>query len=220
MRLPALLVGLACAAASVAGCGGAGAPTDPGRAVAGQLVDAASGHDAQALWDLLSTGARRLEGGDEQTFARRGASALERRLAPFARRFDVVVSERITDDVGVVAIRNGADAYAVPLRRERGEWKAEVASPVRIAILGPRPGSAQVVGQIGVEVHARGGVGNALLYLDGQSLEPNVYPGRLGATVFANLPRPAKPGRHVAVAYADLGAAAAAVAWTFDATGA
>ena len=219
-RLAAIL--LATLALLAAGCGGNGnesggsaattpttvakPPPDPGRNAMRALVDAARTGDAPGVQDLLSKRVQRPAA---------AARTLIRELRPYFPGYDVVVSELIAERVGVVAIKRGKHAFAVPLRVEGGELRVEPTGPVSIAILGPRPGAREKVGQIGVEVHGRGSGSVAVLYADGVTLTPRVYPGPKSATVFSNLEAPLTPGRHVAVAFASRGGYPAARAWTF-----
>lgn len=218
-----LLVALA------AGCGNGGGaapaeteerrPGDPGLDVVTRLVRAVRANDAAALWELLSKPSRRRAGGSLRAFREKEAGELAREIRPFLiSGFDVVVSERITDVFGVVAIARDERAWAGALRLEGAEWKLELPGPLTLEVLGPRPGSRGPVGQIGVEVHGRGAEGNALLYLDGVSLVVRAAVGPASATVFANLASRLAPGLHNAVAFANRGGDAAASAWTFRAT--
>jgi hypothetical protein len=215
MRKAACL--LALVALLAAGCGG-GSADDPGAAVIAKLVDAAKNDDAAAMWQLLSTPSQRRLGPTEEAFAAKRAKSLARRLAPFADGYELAVSNPITDLFGLVAIARGKSAFGTPLRLEGKDWKVELGGPIALEVLGPRPGSRGPVGQVGVEVHTPGGVGDSLLYVDGSTLDARAYSGPKGATVFANIPGLLRPGRHVAVAYADRGDSAAATAWTFRAT--
>lgn len=229
MRRAALLCLLVVLAAVGAGCGGGGGaapaeteerrPGDPGVDVVTRLVRAVRANDVAALWELLSEPSRRRAGGNLRAFGEKDAVELARQIRPFLTTgFDVVVSERITDVFGVVAVARDERAWAGALRLEDDEWKLELLGPVTIEVLGPRPGSRGSVGQIGVEVHGRGAEGNALLYLDGVSLVVRAAVGPASATVFANLASRLAPGLHNAVAFASRGGNAAATAWTFRAT--
>jgi hypothetical protein len=210
---------------SAAGCGSGGetktttsaTPADPGREVMGAFVDAAANRDANAMWALLSKPSQRREGPTIRAFAHGRARELERTLAPFARgKLPVEISENIGGGFGLVALSRGANAYAVPLRRENGTWRVELPGPLRIEVLGPPPGSrGKFVEQIGVETHGPGGVGVGLLYADGVTLDAKSYSGPNSATIFANFATKLAPGRHTAVAYASTGKNAAAKAWTF-----
>ena len=116
-----------------------------------------------------------------------------------------------------VAIASGCcHAYAFPMRREHGTWKAELTSGrLQIGILGPKPGSAGQVQQIAFEAQGTRGGATAVLYADGVTLFSKEYPGRKSSTVFANLDSPLARGHHNAVAFAARGNSAAAAAWTF-----
>jgi hypothetical protein len=210
---------------SATGCGSGGqtetttsatTPADPGREVMGAFVDAAANKDAGAMWALLSKPSQRREG-TVTKFAKGRARALERTLAPFAGgTLPVEISENIGGGFGLVALSRGANAYAVPLRRESGTWRVELPGPLRIEVLGPPPGSrGKFVDQIGVETHGPGGAGVGLLYADGVTLDAKSYSGPNSATIFANFATKLAPGRHTAVAYASTGKNAVAKAWTF-----
>ena len=205
MRRAALV---AVTAVLTAGCGGAETraerPEDPGRAAVAALVAAARDAGAAGVEPLLSRRARRAG----------AAAALARALAPFASGYRVVVSEQITDRFGAVALARERHALAIPLRREGDAWRAEPGRAVAIEILGPDPGAREVVAQIGVEIHGHG-LGHAVLWLDGATLDPRVAAAPGSATVFANLSARVPPGRHVAVAFVTLGDSASARAWTF-----
>jgi hypothetical protein len=212
----------------LAGCGGDGdkaatattsAGPDPGKETMDALLGAASRKDAAALWALLSASSRKRLGPTQSAFAAKSASTIEEALEPFvgsgAKPF---ISHRISERFGVVAIRRGADVFAVPLRNQQGKWRVEWPGPVKIDIGGPQPGSSTVVGQVGVEIHAPGPPTAGLIWVDGQPVEPRIYTGPRSATVFSNLAKPLVPGVHSAVAYAEWAADASALAWTFTAT--
>lgn len=212
-----LLVGMAAASLSVAGCGGGGqgVPTtaatsaksaDPGRETMRTLVAAARARDQAAVEVLLSTRARRLPG---------EALRVLREARPFTSGYRVVVSEKITDHFGLVAVEHWPEALALSLRLEGDRWKVDTGQPLEIQVLGPLPGQRTVVGQVAVELHGREEGGAALLYLDGVTLIDKVAWGPESATVFANLDSKLERGRHVAVAFATRGDHAAARAWTF-----
>jgi len=216
---------LTAAALLVVGCGGketappatTGPTPDYGRIAITALIEAAARHDAAAMWELLSQPSRRRAGPTLEAFRRREARALERALAPLVEgKPRVLVSERINDRFGLVAVVRGSHAFAVPLRREGGAWTVELPGPLTIEVLGPDPGSrGEKVAQIGVEVHGGGGAGDAVLYLDGVTLQSRAATGPKSATVFADLASPLEPGLHTAVAFATRGGNAAARAWTF-----
>jgi hypothetical protein len=208
-------------AASVAGCGGGtkqSTSPDAGRDVMKSFVDAVVAGDADAVWTLLSKPSQRRGGPTVQQFATRTLPGLRRTLRPFASgALPVVVSERLDETFGIVALSRAGQAYAAPLRREGGTWRVELPGPLRIAISGPPPGSrGKFVNQIGIEARGPGGAGLALIYLDGKTLEPRVYAGPKSATVFANVESKLSPGVHTAVAFVSARENAAARAWTFE----
>lgn len=220
------MIAILAAAALLAGCGGSAtettgatetSPPDPGREVVGALVDAAAEDDAETMWELLSEPSRRRYGSTLEQFEQGEAQELARRLAPFeAGELPVSVSENVDGDFGLVAPSRGENAWAAPLRREGEVWRVELPGRLEISISGPPPGSkGKFVDQIGVEVTGRSGGGTALLYLDGVTLDADVYPSPTSATVFASFADGVEPGRHTAVAFATSGANAAATAWTF-----
>jgi len=182
------------------------------------LIAAASKGDRAAIWSHLSTASQKRLGPTYPAFARGPAASIEQSLRPFAGSGKPLVSERLTDQFGVVAVRRGTNALALALRKEGDEWKAEIQGPVSIDIGGPQPGSRTIVGQIGVEVHAPGPPTVGYLWVDGPTLNPNIYPGRTSATIYGNLAKPLPPGTHTAVAFAQEGRDATALAWTFTAT--
>lgn len=215
-------------AAAVAGCGGDGEPSattpptetvapDPGREVVGTLVAAADEGDTKTMWELLSAGSQRRYGPTLEEFEEGLAPTLRESLAPFAGgELPVEVSENIGGGVGLVALSRGDDAWATALRREGPQWRVDLPGRLRISVSGPPPGSrGKFVNQIGIEVTGRAGAGTALLYLDGVTLDAEVYPGPTSATVFANFASGIEPGLHTAVAFATSGDEAAATAWTF-----
>ena len=190
---------------------------DPGRDVMEAFVAAAADDDAEGAWELLSGPAQRRAGPTLEDFERDEFPELKQELAPFAEGpLPVEVSEKIDDVFGVVALSRGKDAYATPLRLEGDVWRVELASPVRIDVLGPPPDSrGEFAKQIGVEKHGAGGAGIAVLYLDGVTLDAETFSDADSATIFANFETALKPGRHTAVAFTSAAGEAAARAWTF-----
>ncbi len=211
---------------AVAACGGSGkkattttAVADPGKAAIAALIQAAAHDNRKALWNLLSKPSQQRLGPTYASFAPASAPQIEAALKPFENRsLTPFISQSVSQQFGIVAIHSGARALAFPLRRENGAWKIETPGPVQFQILGPQPGSHGVVAQIGVEVRSPGVLGDAIVFVDGKPVQPNLTPTPKNATVFANL-KPALPaGVHIAVVYAEEGTNASALAWTFTAT--
>jgi hypothetical protein len=204
---------LAVVLAAVSGCGGSGTGSqdDPGEATLGAFLHAAEEGNPTLMRGLLSLpSSGRL---NDQALSRLGA-----RLRPLARRYNLLISERITDDFGLAAIVGPTGAYAAALRREGEEWRLELAGPLKIMPLGPNPGAREpLVQQLAAEIKGGSGGGDALLYLDGFAIpQAKVYSAASSFTIFANLPDVVPPGRHSVVAFAHRGGDASALAWTFS----
>jgi hypothetical protein len=215
----------------VAACGGGGSkksappqtstPTvsDPGRTAMVELFRAATHDDRKALWDLLSKPSQRRLGGYD-AFKAEAAGVIEKALEPFDRHAVLpFVSQSLSQQFGVVAIRSGTKALAFPLRHEDGAWKIETPGPLTFKIISPTPGSSGSVSQIAVEVDSPGVVDDAVVWIDGKLVRPTLAPSQGRATVFANLAQPLARGAHIAVVYAEEGNDASAEAWTFNASG-
>jgi hypothetical protein len=235
LRLAAAAVS---AATLAAGCGGGEAATtpsepstvsatappalDPGREALQAFVFAAREDRVEGMWRLLSTVSRQRLGPTLSAFRKETAHALRKEVG-FAR-FRVAVSERITPELGVVAldgtrVTSGArerSVYAAVLRLEGSRWKLELGGPVRIRPIGPDPGARErVVAQVAAAVEGPGGNGTAVMYVDGQTVSPTVAGTARDATLYANLEPGLGPGRHTVVVFASDGREASAAAWSF-----
>ncbi len=228
------LLPLAAAAALLAGCGGGQAaestapPTtvaaaDPGRDALAAFVAAAREGNAGAMWRLLSADTRRRLGPTAARFRRGAASELYEGLGSF-RRYRLVVSERITPEFGVVAIEGmrrveggqELSVYAAPLRLEGRRWKVELGGPIQVRPIGPDPGAREdAVAQIAAAVRGPAGAGTAVMWLDGQTLSPEVRGTASNVTMFANFQVALEPGRHTVVVFASGKRDASATAWAF-----
>ncbi len=195
------------------------ASADPGKAAVAGLVQAAVHDNRKALWNLLSKPSQKRLGPTYAAFAAGSALVIERALKPFENRaLTPFISQNVSQQFGLVAVRSGAKALAFPLRREGRAWKVETPGPIQFQILGPQPGSSGPVAQVAVEVKSPGVIGDAILFVDGKSLQPNLTPKPGTATAFANLSKALPPGTHIAVVYAQEGNNAGAEAWSFTAT--
>lgn len=224
-RLGLVLLVLPLAAA----CGGGGkksstspptvAQADPGKAAVAALFQAASKDDTKTLWNLLSKESQKRLGSYD-AFKTQGAVVIENALVAFATKdLTPFISQSISQQFGIVAIRSGSRALAFPLRHEGGAWKIETPGPLTFRIISPLPGSKGNVDQIALEVLSKGVVDDALVWVDGKFVRPTLAPAKGKATVFANLNRPLARGIHIAVAFAEQGNDASAEAWTFSASG-
>jgi hypothetical protein len=231
---------LALLAAVLAGCGGGGKETtsavplppplptttttsgDPGKDAITALVAAAHEGRADAMWSMLSSPTKRRVG-PLARFRAHAAKSLAQQFGSFGH-FRVIVSERITSEFGVVAIdgarmvqgRRERDVYAAALRLEGSAWKFELGSPVRVRAVGPDPGAHEdVVAQIAAAVSGEGGVGSAVIYVDGLTENPKVYGTQRNSTLVVNYEPALDPGRHTVVVFGNVGRDASATAWWF-----
>jgi hypothetical protein len=220
--------------AAAAGCGGGttaqttapaatASAADPGRDAIEAFVTAARDAQPARMWALLSTSSRQRLGPTPSAFRRRAAAELTEGVGSFGR-FAVVVSERVTPEFGVVAIdgsrvvegRRERSTYAVALRLEGERWKVELGGPVKVRPIGPDPGAREpVVAQVAAAVEGPGGTGTAVMYVDGQTVSPEVRGTSTNSTLFADFDPALDPGRHTVVVFASDGREAAATAWAF-----
>jgi hypothetical protein len=223
----------------LAGCGGGGKETttavsappptilttsgDPGKDAIQAFVAAARAGRVDAMWEMLSTASKRRLGPTLARFRARGARRLAEDIGSFGR-YEVIVSERITPEFGVVAIdgsrvvegRRLRDVYAAALRLEGAKWKLEVGGPVHVRAVGPDPGAHEgVVAQIAAAVSGKDGTGSAVVYVDGLSENPKVFGTASNSTLVVNFEPALDPGRHTVVVFGDVGRDASATGWWF-----
>ena len=170
------------------------------------------------MWERLSAPTRERLGPTFGAFRRDAARALERELAPVGSRRELILSQTITARFAVAAVGRGSEPYAAALRLEDGLWRVELASPIRIQPLRPKPGEeVERRTQLAAEVIAGTPLFEAGLWLDGVA-----FPSRGGGqspselTMFGETSTLAR-GPHSVVAFASTAANAAARAWTFRA---
>lgn len=215
--LAALVVALVPTVVGLAPAAAPAAP-DPGRRLAAALLTAATQHDARGIWRVLSTPSRRRLGPTFAAFERTNAAAIQRALVPFeSPSVKLFVDQTVSSRFGLVAMRNGTRALAFPLRREQAGWRIETPGPINLRILGPTPGSRGPVTQVAFEASGPAGIGDAIIFVDGRLYPPKLASAGRKATVFVTLPKQLRRGVHIAVAYAEQGAAVSALAWSFAA---
>jgi ABC-type glycerol-3-phosphate transport system substrate-binding protein len=112
-----------------------------------------------------------------------------------------------------VAVDGGkATAY----RLVDGEWQADTSGAVKVAVLGPKPGSqVPATPQVAIEMRAPTALVESALWVDGTELLEKGGGSPTRGTIYGAPAAPLAPGEHTAVAYARTGANATAVAWTF-----
>jgi hypothetical protein len=183
------------------------------------FVRAARRRDERGMWQRLSAPSRRLLGPGLAAFRRGSAAGLEQELSGLGRRNRLFLSVTITSSFAVAAVVHGSRVYAAALRLEDGLWRVELASPIQIKPLRPKPGeTVKRRTQLAAEVTAGAPVVEAGLWLDGRA-----FPSRGGGatpnalTMFGETARLA-PGAHTVVAFASTTAGATARAWAFRAS--
>jgi hypothetical protein len=180
-----------------------------GKDAIGAFVAAAKRQDGP-MWGMLSSEAKSRVGPTLGEFKSGTGGELADSLSGFGD-YKVIVSERLTPEFGIVAIDDGKQVYAVPLRLEGTRWKVELGSPVQIRPLGPLPGATEpVVAQIGAAVKGPGGDVNVVLYRDGATEQPQVRGSATDVTTFANFDPALPAGRHTVVVAATEGREAGA----------
>ena len=90
--------------------------------------------------------------------------------------------------------------------RRSGEGAADRADP---------DAREPVVAQIAAAVQGPGGAGTAVMYLDGQVVNPEVRGTSANSTLFANFDPALDPGRRTVVLFASDDREASATAWAF-----
>ena len=192
---------------------------DPGKDAIDAFVAAAKAANTDALWGMLSTDTKKRLGPTLGEFKSGAGGEIADDVGGFGP-YKVIVSERLTPEFGVVAIDDRKRVYAVPLRLEGERWKVELGSPVAIRPIGPDPDAVEpVVAQIAAAVEGPGGAGDAVMYLDGLTEQPQVRGTPSNATLFANFEPALDPGRHTVVVAATGGREAGATAWAFTVKG-
>jgi hypothetical protein len=187
-----------------------------------RLVWAAGANDEPAMWTMLSRVSRRRLGPTLADFRRRGARGVRAGVLPFARGYRVVLNTDVDRGLAVVCVAKQNDAFAVPMRRERGVWKVEIVPVFTVEAVRPLPGERVLRRtQLAAEVLAPGRINGAAMWLDGRFFDARLYwsPDRKHMSVWGEAPQPLANGRHTVVAYASAGPEAAANAWTFTVRG-
>jgi hypothetical protein len=216
-------VALVAVASLLAGCGGAGEPasTAPPPTVAQKAVALDPGETLVAFL-------RAAEIGDEArtrslvTLASQGnvdLVLLTARARPLAGA-KIVLSELVDGPWAVAAVVRGTQAFAVPLRREGGDWRIELGDPIALRPVLPHPGKLALSSdpQIAAEAKAGSALLGIALWLDGLDFSVQAGGPRPSYwTAFGRVGRVLTPGLHVVVAFARAGSGAVATAWTFRA---
>jgi len=121
-----------------------------------------------------------------------------------------------TGDWAVVQSSRGNKAHAVAFRNANGTWAPDRSGKVKVAILGPQPGStAPPLPQVAIEVNSRLPFVDSGLWVDGSELYEKGGGSATKGTIYGAPAKALAPGTHVAVGYARSIANGTAVAWVF-----
>lgn len=191
------------------------------------LLSAAKRNDEAAMWRTLSPMSRKRLGPTLAAFRRRGARGVRDGIAPFVHgpyRVILNVGFPWSRTLGLVAISGGSerDAFAVPVRQERGVWKVEIDPAVTVEAVRPLPDErVRRRTQLFAEIAARGPLDGASMWLDGIPFDGRQYWSRdqKHMSVWGEAPQPLRAGRHTVVAFAGTRHEAAANAWVFTVLG-
>jgi hypothetical protein len=192
-----------------------------------EFVAAARAGDANAMWALLSTPSRERLGPAPEQFRRGLGRRLRTNLGSFVEgRSAVFLNEQVSADFAVAAfggqravggkVRRGA--FAAALRYEDGDWRVELAGPVKLEALVPDPGDVENENaQLAAGVAADAAILEGGLWLDGEAVG-----GESGGTDDRHITFYSDPvtdlaqGPHAAVAFASTADDASALAWLFS----
>jgi hypothetical protein len=121
-----------------------------------------------------------------------------------------------TGDWAVVQSSHGNTAHAVVFRNANGTWVPDRSGKVKVAILGPQPGStAAKLPQVAIEIDSKLPFVDSGLWVDGKELFEKGGGSATQGTIYGAPAKPLAPGTHVAVGYARNIASGTAVAWVF-----
>jgi hypothetical protein len=191
-----------------------------------RFVAAAARSDTAAMFRMLSERARVLYGPTEADFSAQVGRELMTTLRSFTiggGRASLALAARATDEWAVAAISGYAilagekqhGAYAVPLRREDGEWRIELGGTVTFNPLtpdgtvptGPTP-------EIATEVTPSEPILEYAAWVDRRPLGARLSPD--GLLLTASVATPLAEGRHTVVTFAATESSAGANAFTFE----
>jgi hypothetical protein len=98
----------------------------------------------------------------------------------------------------------------------KGSWHTDTSGRVKIAILGPKPGSvAPSLPQVAAELRATKPLVETGLWVDGKELVVKGGGAPTQVTIYGAPASDLAPGRHVAVAYGRTDSTGSARAWSF-----
>ena len=121
-----------------------------------------------------------------------------------------------TGSWAVVQSSRGNTAHAVAFRFDGKEWVPDQTGKVKVAVLGPQPGTAAPrLPQVAIGITSKLPFVDSGLWVDGKELFEKGGGSATSGTIYGAPAKPLEPGTHVAVGYARNIADGTAVAWVF-----
>lgn len=185
-----------------------------------RLLHAAATEDEPAMWAALSSVSRRRLGPTLADFRTRGARGVRASVVPFLEgSYRVILNTPVDRGLGLIGVARRNEAFAAPVRWERGLWKVEIDPVFTVEAVRPVPREDVLRRtQLSAEVSAPGKIDGAAMWLDGQFfLDARAYwsPNKQRMSIWGEAPQPLRKGRHTVVAFASTASETAANAWVF-----
>jgi hypothetical protein len=190
------------------------------------FVHAAGRKDYRAMFDLVSLRTRARYGDTPAAFEQNAGRQLAIVLGALARSggtFEPVMAKRLSDTWSVAAIegsvtaqnRTEHGAYAVPLRREEGKLRIELAGSATFNPVAPEPElKSKGKPSIATEVTAGEPIIRKFVWVDDHPYPATLSPDEILLTADVDTPLP--KGRHVVVTYAETQSSSGANAYSFE----
>jgi hypothetical protein len=190
------------------------------------FVQAAGRTDYDGMFDLISQRTKATYGATPAAFASAAGKDLAVVLGAMARQkgdYDHVMAKRLSDTWSIASIKGNVTsgdetvhgAYAVPLRRENGKLKIELAGTTTFNPVTPEPElKSDGTPDIATELSSGEPVLHHYVWVDDTPYPAVLAPDEilLTADVTNRLPK----GRHVVVTFAETQSSAAANAYSFE----
>jgi hypothetical protein len=190
------------------------------------FVQAAGRKDYEEMYELLSLRTRSRYGATPKAFRQGAGSQLAIVLGALSREggsYESVMAKRLSDTFSVAAIQGSVTAknrteygaYAVPLRREDGKLRIELAGTASFNPVTPEPElKSDGKPSIATEVTAMEPIIRSFVWVDDHPHRATLAPDEVLLTADVRTPLP--KGRHTVVTYAETQSGAGANAYSFE----
>jgi hypothetical protein len=190
------------------------------------FVQAAGRRDYEAMFDLISVRTRTRYGGTPAAFQQGAGNQLAIVLGALARTggtYEPVMAKKLSDTWSVAAIQGSVTAedrtehgaYAVPLRREDGRLKVELAGSASFNPVTPEPElKSDGKPSIATEITAGEPIIRSFVWVDDRPYRATLAPDEVLLT--ADVTSPLPEGRHTVVTYAETQSSSGANAYSFE----